>query len=142
MTTIFPKKGELKPTWYLIDVKGKVLGRAAARVAYYLHGKERLNFTPNCDMQNFIVVINAKDIIIKGSKFENKFYAKHTNYPSGLKIKSLRQVFEKDPAKVFKTAVQGMLPKNVLGKNLLRKLHVYSESKHEHEAQQPIPLEI
>lgn len=142
MPTVFPKQGEPQHEFYLVDVKGKVLGRAAARIAHYLRGKEKVNFTPNADMGNFVIVVNAKDVMIKGAKWEREFYAKHTNYPSGLKIKSLRQMFEKDPTRVFYLAVKGMMPKNALGDKLLKRLRVYPDEKHEHEAQKPSPLTI
>lgn len=142
MSTHFPKHDEAQHHTYLVDVKGMVLGRAAARVAFYLRGKERVDFTPNVNMGNLMIIVNAASIVIKGDKWESKFYAHHTGFPNGLKKKSLKQVFEKDPSKVFFQAVKGMMPKNIMGNDLLKKLKVYNDDKHPHDGQKPMPLEI
>lgn len=140
--TIFIKPGELKPQWYIVDAKGKIIGRLASRIANFLRGKTKLNFSPNYDFKDHLIVINTKHIAITGKKLEQKFFAKHTGYPSGLKIKTYKQLLQKKPEKLFKKVLSGMMPKNVLAKRILKRVKLYPEEKHQHEAQNPISLEL
>lgn len=142
--TYFPTgKKKREPKWWLVDAKGKVLGRLASRIAPILCGKENPAYTPHHDMGDYVVVINAQKLVMRGNeKMEQKFYAKHTGYPSGLKIKTARQVFEKHPERLLLTAVSGMMPKTRLGENMLKKLRVYSDVNHPHTAQKLESLNI
>lgn len=144
MTATYFPSGKEKATkkWYLVDAKEKVLGRLAARIARVLRGKEHATYTPNQDFGDYVVVINARDLIVRGRKLEQEFFAKHTKFPSGLKIKSAKQVFETNPERLLIAAVSGMMPKTILGTNMLKKLHVFPDNTHPHKAQQLIPLDI
>lgn len=140
--TIFPKKSDIKPAYYIVDAKGKVLGRLASRIANFLRGKTKLNFTPNVDFKDFVAVINTKDVIVTGDKPLQKFLAKHTGYPSGLKIKTFKQLLEERPERLFKKALQGMMPKTVLSKRILKRVKFYAGAEHGHLAQKPISLDL
>jgi large subunit ribosomal protein L13 len=142
MRTYLAKPKEIQETWHLVDADGKTLGRLAARVASHLRGKHRPTFTPNVDMGDHVVVINAEKIKLTGDKMRTKVYAYHTGYPGGLKSATAEQVFAKDPTRLLRTAIEGMLPKTPLGKKLAKKLRVYAGTVHPHQAQQPQPLSL
>lgn len=142
MRTYLAKPKEIQETWHLVDAEGKTLGRLAARVASYLRGKHRPTFTPNVDMGDHVVVINAEKVKLTGDKMRTKTYAYHTGYPGGLKSATAEQVFAKDPTRLLRTAIEGMLPKTPLGKKLAKKLRVYAGVAHPHQAQQPQPLSL
>ena len=143
MQTYFPRKGEIPAKWYVVDASGQVLGRLATQVATLLRGKHREHFTPFLDLGDHVIVVNAAKIHLTGNKLEQKVYHHHTGYPGGLKEISVRRLLEKHPERVVEEAVLGMLPKNKLGKALGRKLLVYADDKHPHQAQKPetYPLE-
>ena len=142
MTTYFENPVHVKETWHLVDADGKTLGRLAARVAGVLRGKHRPTFTPNVDIGDHVVIINAEKIHLTGGKLDKKLYHRHTGYPGGLKTASAKHVFQKDPAQLLITAIEGMLPKTPLGNGMAKKLRVYAGSNHSHQAQQPQPISL
>ncbi len=137
MKTPFAKKGEIERKWYVVDAKDAVLGRLATKIATYLRGKNKPVFTPNVDTGDFIVVINADKIRLTGRKLDNKVYYHHTGYIGGIKAQTAKSMMEKTPEKIIEKAVWGMLPKNTLGKQMLKKLKVYKGAEHPHKAQAP-----
>lgn len=139
MKTYYPH--EIQRKWCLIDAEGKVLGRLASRIAAVLRGKHRACFTPNVDTGDYVVVINAEKVLLTGQKKEKKEYFSHSSYPGGAKSVKVKTVLEESPEKVLKKAVKGMLPRNRLGKAMLRKLKVYSGEDHPHEAQNPVVID-
>jgi large subunit ribosomal protein L13 len=136
------KQGEIPQKWYLVDAEGKTLGRLATRVASVLRGKHRPQFTPHTDTGDFVVVVNADKVRLTGRKLEQKVYYRHSNWPGGLKSVTAKQLLSQHPDRVISYAVQGMLPKNPLGRRLLSKLKVYPGAQHPHAAQRPEPLEM
>ena len=142
MKTESIKGSEIVRDWYLVDAKDKTLGRLASSIAQILRGKNKVNFSPNLDMSDFIVVINAEKIILTGNKQETKEYWRHTGYPGGQKTVPYKKMLDEKPDQVIKTAVKGMLPHNKLGRKLLGHLKVYSGSAHPHKAQSPKELSI
>jgi len=139
MATYMAKKGESERSWHLVDAKGKTLGRLASRVAILLRGKHKPTFTPHVDVGDFVVVVNAEKVALTGKKWKEKFYIHHSGYPGGLKSVSAGKLREKKPERLITMAVQGMLPKNKLGRRILKKLKVYAGEAHPHQAQQPAP---
>ena len=139
MGTVFPSKGQVQPKCYLIDAEGQVLGRLATRVATLLRGKHREEFTPFLDFGDHVIVINAAKIRLTGNKLDQKVYRHHTGYPGGLKEIGARKLLEKKPEELVRVAVFGMLPKNRLRKAMARKLMVYADQQHPHQAQKPEP---
>lgn len=137
MKTYFPKEGEISNDWYVMDAEGVVLGRLAARVAMILRGKTKPVFTPHADTGDFVIVVNADKVKLTGSKLLNKTYQKHSNFPGGLRVMNAKTMLEKKPEEVIYQAVKGMLPKNTLGRKILKKLKVYRGSEHPHKAQMP-----
>ena len=142
MKTESIKGSEIVRDWYVVDAKDKTLGRLASSVAQILRGKNKVNFSPNLDMSDFIIVINAEKIILTGNKQNTKEYWRHTGYPGGQKTVPFKKMLEEKPDQVIKTAVKGMLPHNKLGRKLLGHLKVYSGSNHPHHAQSPKELSI
>ncbi len=136
------KQSDIKESWILVDAKDKTLGRLASTLAQRLRGKHKPEYTPNADLGDYIVVINANKIHVSGSKLDQKKYFKHSGYPGGIKSRTLEEILRNSPEEAIKSAVQGMLPKNKLGKKMLTKLKVYKDSKHPHAAQKPNTLEI
>ena len=135
--TYAAKPLEVKREWLVIDAKGKTLGRLSSEVARLLRGKHKPQFTPNIDTGDFIIVLNAKDINFTGKKGRQKEYRRYTGYPGGLRSITLNDQLQKAPEKVIEHAVWGMLPHNSLGRDQIRKLHVYAGTEHPHAAQQP-----
>lgn len=133
---------ELERKWWLVDAQGQVLGRLASQVAHILRGKHKPSFIPYGDEGDFVVVINAGRIRLTGAKLDKKVYYHHSGYPGGLKSVPAKDLFARNPEKMIKTAVQGMLPKNKLAARVLRKLKVYPGQEHPHQAQQPEPLRL
>ncbi|MBF0559985.1 MAG: 50S ribosomal protein L13 [Nitrospirae bacterium] len=142
MRTRFAKSGEIERKWYVIDAKDKVLGRLASRVASYIRGKHKPIFTPNVDTGDFIIIVNADKIRVTGNKLIDKVYQHHTGYIGNLKEKALRDRMRTEPEKVIEDAVWGMLPKNRLGRAMIKKLKVYRGPQHSHAAQKPELIEI
>ncbi|MDO8747446.1 MAG: 50S ribosomal protein L13 [Thermodesulfovibrionales bacterium] len=137
MKTKFAKKTDIEYKWYLVDAKDAVLGRLAVKIAVCLRGKNKAIFTPNVDTGDFVVVVNAEKVRTTGKKLDDKIYYHHSGYPGGIKAKTLRERLSKEPQKVISDAVWGMLPKNRLGRAMLKKLKVYKGSAHPHAAQKP-----
>ena len=135
------KQSDIEQSWILVDAKDKTLGRLASALASRLRGKHRPEFTPNADLGDYIVVINANKINVTGDKLNQKKYFKHSGYPGGLKSKSLDNVIQNSPEDAIRMAVKGMLPKNKLGKKMLTKLKIYKDNNHPHQAQNPITLD-
>jgi len=137
MKTFSLKNTEVVRDWVIFDASDKVLGRFATKIADKLRGKDKPTFTPHVDGGDFVVVINAEKLKVTGNKAEQKKYYKHSLYPGGLKEKSYKEVLENNPERIIENAVKGMLPKNKLGKSMIKKLKVYSGSEHPHESQNP-----
>ena len=142
MRTRFAKRSEIERKWYVVDAKDKVLGRLACRVASYIRGKHKPIFTPNVDTGDFIIVVNADKVKVTGNKLVDKLYQHHTGYIGNLKEKSLKDRINSEPEKVIEDAVWGMLPKNRLGRAMIKKLKVYRGPEHGHAAQKPELIEI
>ena len=142
MKTYQAKKEEVEHRWYWVNAEGKVLGRLATELAKILRGKNKAIFTPHVDTGDFVVVINANKISLTGKKMKDKIYYHHTGYPGGIKEMTAEKLLAKKPTEMIRMAVRGMLPKNSLGRQMLRKLKVYAGPNHPHEAQKPISLEI
>jgi len=140
MKTMIPKESELDRRWYLVDLDGQVLGRAATRIATILRGKDKPTFTPHLDGGDFVVVINAEKVRVTGAKEDQKTYFHYTGYPGGARFETLRRLRQRRPEEIVRRAVRGMLPKNRLGRALFSKLKVYAGPEHPHAAQQPVPL--
>ena len=137
MRTYVPKPDEITRDWRVLDASDHVLGRLATEAARLLRGKHKADFTPHLDTGDFVVVVNAKKVKVTGNKLDDKVYYRHSGKPGSLKSETLKERLEKYPERVIRDAVWGMLPKNRLGRQLLRKLKVYSGPDHPHEAQQP-----
>ena len=137
MKTFSLKNTEVSRDWVLFDASDKILGRFATKIADKLRGKDKPTFTPHVDGGDFVVVITADKVKVTGNKAEQKKYYKHSLYPGGLKEKSYKEVLESTPERIIENAVKGMLPKNKLGKSIIKKLKVYSGSEHPHESQNP-----
>ena len=135
------KQSDIEQSWILVDAKDKTLGRLASALASRLRGKHRPEFTPNADLGDYIVVINANKINVTGDKLNQKKYFKHSGYPGGIKSKSLDHIIKNSPEDAIRMAVKGMLPKNKLGKKMLTKLKIYKDNDHPHQAQNPNTLD-
>ena len=140
MKTYSAKAADLKPQWYIIDAEGQVLGRLASQIAQILRGKHKPTFTPHLQSGDFVVVVNAAKIAVTGNRLDQKIYYRHSQYPGGLKQRTLRQVLEgKYPERALIHAVRGMVMHNRLGARIMSHLKVYAGPTHPHEAQKPIP---
>ena len=142
METKSYKSINIKKNWHLIDAEDKVLGRLAVKIATILSGKNKAQYSPNADLGDFVVVVNAEKVKVTGNKFSQKNYYHHTGYPGGLKTKTFEKMQEDSPEKIIEKAVKGMLPKNKLANQIIKKLKVYSGSVHPHIGQQPKELSI
>lgn len=142
MKTYSAKNGEVPSDWFQVDATDKPLGRLASEIARRLRGKHKPQFTPHVITGDCIIVINAEKVAVTGNKRTGKLYHRHSGYPGGLKTMTFEQMIEKHPERVIELAVKNMLPKNPLGRKIFRNLKVYAGSEHEHQAQNPQPLEI
>lgn len=142
MKTYRVRPEDVVRNWWLIDAEGKILGRLASEVAKLLKGKHKVYYQPDVDCGDFVVIINAEKIRVTGKKLENKIYYFHTNYPGGLKERSLRWMLEHKPEEVIRLAVKRMLPKNKLGHRMLKRLKIVVGPNHPYQAQKPQPLEV
>ena len=142
MRTESYKRTDIEESWILVDAKGKTLGRLAAQIANILSGKNKPEYTPNADMGDFVVVVNASEINVTGKKLDQKLYYRHSGYPGGIKSKPLREIMENSANDAIKSAVKGMLPKSKLGRQMFTKLKVYNDDSHPHSAQKPVILEL
>ena len=137
MKTYSLKKEEVQRNWFVVDATDRVLGRVATKIADKIRGKDKPSFTPHTDGGDYVIVINAEKIKVTGSKYNNKIYYRHSLYPGGLKSQTFKVLIEKNPERVIEEAVKGMLPKNKLGKSIIKKLKVFQGPNHDHESQQP-----
>jgi large subunit ribosomal protein L13 len=128
--------------WFVVDAEGKTLGRLATQIADVLRGKRKPTYTPHVDVGDFVIVVNAEKIVVTGKKLEDKRYWRHSGYPGGIRFQTLGTLLEKRPEEVIRRAVKGMLPRNRLARQQLRKLRVYAGPEHPHQAQKPETLEI
>ncbi len=142
INTYVTKPAEVEREWWVVDAKGQTLGRLAAQIAPILKGKHKPTYAPNVDTGDFVIIINAERIHVTGTKMEDKMYYRHSLYPSGLKEIALRDMLKRHPERALQLAVRGMLPKNALGRKMLKKLKVYAGEEHPHQAQQPKKLEL
>ena len=137
MKTYSLKQEDVVREWFVLDVTDKVLGRVATKIADRIRGKDKPTFTPHTDGGDYVIVVNAEKIKVTGSKFSDKKYYTHSLYPGGLKTQTFRELHEKNPEKIIEEAVKGMLPKNKLGKSMIKKLKVFRGPSHDHDSQQP-----
>ncbi len=135
--TYSAKASEIERKWYVIDAAGKPLGRVATEAAKLLRGKHKPTFTPNIDTGDHVIILNCKDVVLTGRKLDQKVYRHHSGYIGGMKETTAREMMDKKPEEMMYLAIKGMLPKNSLGRQQLRKLRVYAESEHENAAQKP-----
>ena len=142
MKTYSAKSSEVRRDWFVVDATDKPLGRLASEIAHRLRGKHKPVYTPHVDTGDYIVVINAEKVKVSGRKESDKLYHHHTGFPGGLKTINLADLRQKHPERIIEIAVKGMMPRNPLGRSMLRKLRVYAGDTHEHTAQQPKPLEF
>lgn len=142
MSTVIAKQSDIKRDWHVVDLEGQVLGRIASQIARVLRGKHKAIYSPSVDAGDFVVVVNADKIKLTGNKLSDKMYYRHTGYPGGIRSANAETMLEKKPEDMIKKAVKGMLPKNKLGRQMLKKLKVYSGPEHPHTAQQPKELTV
>lgn len=140
--TYAPKKADIKHEWFLVDAKGKTVGRIATKIADILRGKHKPSYSPHLDCGDFVVIVNAKEIKFTGNKTSDKEYYHHTRHGNGLRTTTPKRMLEKTPERIIIKAVSGMIPQNKLKKDILRKLKVYGGSEHKQTAQEPKPLEL
>ncbi len=140
--TYSPKPTDIQRDWYIVDAEGQTLGRLATEVARVLRGKHKPTFTPHMDMGDCVIIINAEKVHVTGNKERDKLYYRHSQYPGGLRSLNFDQLKGRHPTRPVEKAVRGMLPKNILGSQVFKKLRVYAGPDHPHEAQQPKPLPI
>ncbi len=142
MKTYHAKPDDITRAWKLVDLEGKTLGRAATVIANLLRGKHKPEFTPSVDTGDFVVVVNAQAVHLTGNKLLQKRYYRHSGYIGGMHSLSAEEMLVRKPEEVLRHAVKGMLPKNSLGRQLLKKLKIYAGNEHPHQAQQPQPIEL
>ncbi len=142
MKTVSVKREDADRQWHLIDLEGATVGRAATQIASLLRGKHKPSFTPNQDTGDFVIVVNADKVAFTGDKWNKKIYYRHSGYPGGLRETTAGEMREKFPERIIEIAVRGMLPKNKLGRQMIKKLKVYTGTEHNHSAQQPTPFEL
>jgi len=142
MKTYSAKEADIKRDWHLVDAEGQVLGRLASEIARRLRGKHKAIYTPHVDTGDFVVVVNAEKVSLTGKKLTDKTYYHHTGYPGGIKSVTAGKMLKEKPERLLYIAVKGMLPKNSLGRKMLKKLKIYKGGKHPHSAQDPRALEL
>lgn len=140
MKTVVPKKDSVESAWYILDGSNQVLGRLASQAAVLLRGKHKPAYTPHLDLGDHVVIINAEKVKVTGHKTDQKVYTRYSGYPGGLKKQSLQEMLNKHPERVLTHAVKGMLPKNRLGRKMIKKLKIYTGPEHPHQAQKPVEL--
>jgi len=136
--TASAKPAEVRRDWLHVDATDKVLGRLASQIAFRLRGKHKANFTPHVDTGDYVIVTNASRLVVTGNKEEGKIYYRHSGYPGGIKERTFAQLQARHPGRALMMAVKRMLPRGPLGRDMLRKLKIYADDKHPHEAQQPV----
>jgi large subunit ribosomal protein L13 len=141
-TTYMAKASEVERKWYVVDAAGQTLGRLASEVAAILRGKHKPTFTPHVDTGDNVIIINAEEIQLTGNKINDKMYYRHSGHPGGLKSRTALEMRTTRPEQMLELAIKGMLPKNKLGRQMIKKLHVYRGSEHTHQAQKPEVYEL
>lgn len=136
------KKSEVERNWYVVDAQTAVVGRLCTKIAMVLRGKHKASFTPHCDTGDYVIVVNADKVRFSGSKMANKEYISYTGYPGGQRKRTAQEMLDKKPIAIIEKAVRGMLPKNRLGRQVIKKLYVYTGPDHPHAAQKPQELNI
>lgn len=142
MQTFMAREQDVPRKWHVVDARGQIVGRLATQIAMILRGKTKPVYTPHADAGDFVVVVNAAEARFTGKKLDDKVYYRHSGYMGGLKATTARQMFKAKPEEILRTAVRGMLPKNSLGRRMLRKLKIYAGGEHPHQAQKPEPLDL
>lgn len=140
--TVSVNKEHANKKWYIVDAEGQILGRLASEVAQILRGKRKTCYTPHSDCGDNVIIINAEKIVLTGNKMNQKTYVRHTGYPGGQRVRTVKDYLAKKPVFVLEHAIKGMLPKTRLGSAILHNLYVYEGPEHNHQAQQPIELKI
>ena len=140
--TFTPRKADIERRWFIVDAAGQTLGRLATQIASVLRGKHKPTYSPHMDMGDHIIVINADKIHVSGRKAEQKVYYRHTGYPGGIRATPYARMLERHPERILKKAIWGMLPHNVLGRRVFKKLRVYKGPEHRHAAQKPQVLDL
>jgi large subunit ribosomal protein L13 len=142
MKTYFANSENTEQKWYVVDASGEVLGRLASQITKVLRGKNKPEFTPHADAGDHVIVVNASKIKVTGKKETDKVYHSHSGYPGGIKEVTFDKMMQKDPTRVLEIAIKGMMPKNPLGRAMLRKLKIYAGAEHPHSAQQPVEINL
>src|SRR4051812_4340024 len=142
MKTFVATPATRERNWLVVDATGKTLGRLATEIANVLRGKRKPEYTPHCDVGDFVIVVNAEKVSVTGNKRQEKRYYRHSGYPGGLRSRTFEEMIARRPEEVLRLAVKGMLPRTRLGRQQLRKLQIYPGPDHPHQAQQPAPLEV
>lgn len=142
MKTFSAKKEDINPKWYIVDANGEILGRLASKIATIIRGKHKPTFTPHVDTGDYVIVINAEKVRLTGKKLKDKVYYHHTGFPGGIRKITAEKLLQKKPTEVLKKAIKGMLPKNSLGRQILKKAKIYASADHPHSAQQPKTLAL
>lgn len=142
MSTFLQKKENIERKWYVIDASGKSLGRVASKAATVLRGKNKVTFTPSVDCGDYVIIINAAKVVLTGNKMEDKMYYNHSGYPGGLRERKASLMITDYPEEMMERAVKGMLPHGRLGRQIGKKLFVYRDENHKHEANKPIELKV
>lgn len=138
--TVSEKKEGVERKWYIVDAEGEVVGRLASRIAMVLRGKNKPNYTPHVDTGDYVIIVNADKVRFTGLKLSQKEYIRYTGYPGGQRKRTAREQLDKHPERIMEDAVRGMLPKNKLGRQMIKKLFVYAGEEHPHQAQKPEPF--
>ena len=142
MSTYYPKQGDVKEKWYVVDAKGEIVGRLASRIASVLRGKNDATYHPAVNPHNHVIVLNADKVVFTGKKLRTKLYHRHSGYPGGYANEAAGDLLNRKPTEVLRLAVKGMLPKNRLGDALLRNIRIYADETHPHEAQTPAEITL
>ena len=142
MKTYVATPADRERNWLLVDAQGQTLGRLATQIADALRGKRKPEYTPHVDTGDFVIVVNAEKVAVTGNKRQEKRYYRHSGFPGGLRSRSFEEMIERRPEEVLRLAVKGMLPRNRLGRQQLRKLKIYAGPDHPHQAQQPVDMEV
>jgi large subunit ribosomal protein L13 len=142
MKTFVATPANRERNWLVVDATGKTLGRLATQIADTLRGKRKPQYTPHCDVGDFVIVVNAEKVSVTGNKRQEKRYYRHSGYPGGLRSRTFEEMIARRPEEVLRLAVKGMLPRSRLGRQQLRKLKIYAGPDHPHQAQQPVPMEV
>ena len=142
MKTFMQKKENIERKWYVIDAAGISLGRVATKAATVLRGKHKVTYTPHVDCGDYVIIVNASKVNLTGNKLNDKMYYNHSGYPGGLRERNAKLMLEKYPEEMLERAIKGMLPHNRLGRQMAKKLFVYADDNHKHEAQKPIEMKV